>query len=132
MLRGMYLVHALLRPSGHPVPAGFAAFVSDCAEPDDQLDHAELHPDAEGGPVLGLFVTAPSMAAAEGTARALVERALKRHPALDEGVLVRCEVPFTPPFYEWLAVLPDEGGRLMPGRFRPVETDDKPDPGREK
>lgn len=132
MLGDMYLVHALLRLSDHPVPADFAAFVSGCAEPEDRLDHADLHPDAEGGPVLGLFVTAPSMAAAEGTARVLVERALKRHPVLDEGALVRCEVPFTLPFYEWLALLPDEAGRLMPGRFRPAETDDKPDTGREK
>lgn len=110
----MYLVHALLRPSDVPPPADLADFVLRCADRNEHLDHAVLHSDASPGPVLGLFVTAPSLPAAEDLARAVVERALRRHPALDETALVRCEVPFATPFYEWLAALPDADGRLMP------------------
>ncbi|MEU3788188.1 hypothetical protein [Streptomyces fructofermentans] len=110
----MYLVHALLRNAELPLPPGLDRLVTSCADGTEGLDHVSVHPDGPLGPVIGLFVTAPSLLIAEDTARRIVERALKRHPALGETSVVSCEMPLATPFLEWLLAGPEPGGQLMP------------------
>ncbi|WP_333778373.1 hypothetical protein [Streptomyces sp. IBSBF 3136] len=73
-----------------------------------------FHPDAPTGPVLGLFLSGPSLRLAESAARAVVERTLDHHDSLSEVLLVSCEAVLPTPYFEWLLERPDDGGRLMP------------------
>lgn len=114
MLTGMFLVHARLKSSGTRFPPDFADLVARCAQPDEGLRHSVFHADAPTGPVLGLFLSGPSLSLVESAARAVVERALDHHDFLSGILLVSCEAVLPTPYFEWLVERPDDGGRLMP------------------
>lgn len=120
----MYLIHARLRPPPNgELPADAAARVAARARPGDGLEHVVAHPAAEGGPVIGLFLTAPSLAAAEIAAAALCHRALAADEGLDGFTLGSCAAAFVAPFYERLLSAP--GG---PGRFGTGPDPSRPGP----
>ncbi|MCF1597257.1 hypothetical protein [Streptomyces muensis] len=77
------------------------------------MEHVVVHADGSDLLVLGLYVTAPSLEAAERTARALVLRALRLRPPLLDAEIVSCGVPLVAPFYDLLLTDP-AGGRHVP------------------
>ncbi|MFJ3880223.1 hypothetical protein ACIPW5_22545 [Streptomyces sp. NPDC090077] len=100
----MYLVHVRLDgPADLPLPEETRALFTCCAGPDDGLEHVSLHPDAPGGPVVGLFLTAPLLAAAELRAAALCMRALAAHPRLAPFRMASCGVVLVPEYWDVLA-----------------------------
>ncbi|WP_327261401.1 hypothetical protein OG444_07490 [Streptomyces sp. NBC_01232] len=100
----MYLVHVRLDgPADMPLPEETGALFTCCADPDDGLEHISLHPDAPGGPVVGLFLTAPRLAAAELRAAALCIRTLAAHSRLASFRLASCGVVLVPEYWDVLA-----------------------------
>ncbi|MBT2440931.1 hypothetical protein J7E93_12565 [Streptomyces sp. ISL-36] len=103
----MYLIHAHLEPPpGAAVPVDADTRVCALGRPEERVRHGSLHADAQPHPVLGLFVAAPSLAAAEAVAREVCERALDLDPALRGIRLLRCEAPLVAPYYEGLLTPP--------------------------
>ncbi|MCF2530037.1 hypothetical protein [Yinghuangia soli] len=99
----MYLIHAQLAPCpGGALPTGTAALISAAAETDDGLEHTILHPQALPHPVLGLFVAAESLLAAEEAALRLCRRAARVVPSLAGITVVSCGAPLVPDYYERL------------------------------
>ncbi|WP_189133344.1 hypothetical protein [Wenjunlia tyrosinilytica] len=83
--------------------------------PGDGLEHVTAHPCTGTDPVLGLFILAPSLEAAEYTATALCRRAIADRAAFGgEAVLLGCEAAFPAPPCGQPPHPPDRGGRLMP------------------
>jgi hypothetical protein len=96
MIDAMYLLHVRLRSSVGAVPADRAwALFACCARKTDGLEHVTIHADIPGSPVVGLFISAGSIEAAESTALAICRRALERHPELGMFTLVACWVKAT-------------------------------------
>ncbi|CAM5463979.1 hypothetical protein [Streptomyces abikoensis] len=103
----MYLVHAhLAPPPGTGIPQGIAARVHAARKPEEGIQHVTLHSGARPHPVLGLFVSAPSLAAAEYAARAVCLRALADDEVPPGIGLARCEAPLLTPYYELLLAPP--------------------------
>lgn len=102
----MYLVHVHLRPprSGARLPAPTATAIARSAAGHDGLVHVSVHPDPEAAPVVGLYVRAPSLAAAEAAARRLWLHAASAHSALGEWELERAEVPLLPGSDPWSTI----------------------------
>ncbi|CAK7286909.1 hypothetical protein ACNFR7_04055 [Streptomyces sp. RM1] len=99
----MYLVHARLLPGpGAVLPADAAVLVQQCAGPVDGVEFVVCHPAAPGGPVLGLFLLAPSLAEAEQAAERVCRRALSRHVPLRAFALLACGAVMAPAYYEKL------------------------------
>ncbi|MEU6882047.1 hypothetical protein [Streptomyces sp. NPDC046712] len=106
----MYLIHAHLEPPpGAALPADADVRVRALARPEERVRHGSLHADARPHPVLGLFVAASSLEAAESVARRVCERALDLDPALRGVRLLRCEAPLVAPYYEGLIAPPAPG-----------------------
>ncbi|MFB7370619.1 hypothetical protein ACFC0D_12355 [Streptomyces sp. NPDC056222] len=104
----MYLIHAHLEPPpGTGIPEDTDVRVCALGRPEERVRHGSLHADARPHPVLGLFVAAPSLAAAESVAREVCERAIGLDPALRGVRLLRCEAPLVTPYYEGLAAPPN-------------------------
>ena len=110
----MYLVHAQLHsPAGAVLPEQAAELLAACAFEGEGLEHVTVHPDAPGGPVLGLFLSASGLDRAEGNALALCHRALQTYPQLEAFTVANCGAALVPA--HWDALLPaDDPGRLMP------------------
>lgn len=101
----MYLIHAYLRVrDGAGLPAGTARHLTESACPSDGLEHVAVHPDQPTGPVVGLFLIASCLEAAECAAAALCLRAFNRAAFRDEVVFLGCQA---------VAPRPSDG-RLMP------------------
>ncbi|MGW2649015.1 hypothetical protein ACWC2T_29860 [Streptomyces sp. NPDC001393] len=101
----MYLVHARLRAAaGTAVPADVADIVTRHADADTGLEHVSVHNDAGTGLVLGLFLLARSLEAAECSALQVCLRALSHAPQLHSFTLLQCsaEAPFA--YFEELLV----------------------------
>lgn len=95
----MYLVHARFCPhAGAAWPADAAELVRAHGTGAAGLEHVVVHPDAPGGPVVGLFLVAPGLSAAESEAAAVIRRALDRCPTLAGFTLVSCQVVLIPDF----------------------------------
>lgn len=89
----MYLLHVRLRSSVGAVPADRAwALFACCACETEGLEHVTVHADIPGSAVVGLFVSAENIEAAERFALAICRRALERHPELAVFTLVGCRV----------------------------------------
>lgn len=103
----MYLIHAHLEPlPGGAVPGDAGARVVALTRPEEGVRHVTLHAEAQPRPVLGLFVAASSLTAAETVARALCERAVELDPGLAGIRVLRCEAPLIGPYYEGLVSPP--------------------------
>ncbi|MFJ8308070.1 MULTISPECIES: hypothetical protein [unclassified Streptomyces] len=96
----MYLVHArLLGPPGVRLPSCAVELVNAEARPQDGLEHVAVHPDAQPYPVIGLYVRAENLDAAETRAFGVCRR------VLNDGVfggwsLLTARVPMVDSFYE--------------------------------
>ncbi|MCX5206317.1 hypothetical protein OG897_33540 [Streptomyces sp. NBC_00237] len=119
----MYLVHARLRaPDGAELSAERVPLFMCCGRDGEGLEHVSVHSDAVGGPVVGLYLTAPSLAVAEHSALAVCRRALSAHTELAGFAVVACGAVLVPQYWDRLA-LPDGSGRITPLRDPP-----RPDP----
>ncbi|WP_020552409.1 hypothetical protein [Embleya scabrispora] len=100
----MYLIHVYLRHATDcGLPDGAAEFVLAAAEPEDGLEHVSVHAHASGGPVLGLFLLAPTLAVAEAAALRVCERALVSSAALAAFGLVGVQAALVPQAFDrWL------------------------------
>ncbi|WP_219670170.1 hypothetical protein [Streptomyces bambusae] len=106
----MYLIHLKLRlEADRLLPSGTADLVRAAARPGDRLEHVTVHPDAPGGPVLGLFLLADRLEQAEEAADALCRRALAASPELRGAALLDRQVGLVPQYYDRIAA----PGRLM-------------------
>ncbi|MEV8454407.1 hypothetical protein AB0467_18925 [Streptomyces sp. NPDC052095] len=84
-----------------------------CGREGEGLEHVSLHSDAAGGPVVGLYLTAPSLAVAERNALAVCRRALFTHTELEGFAVVSCGAVLVPQHWDRLA-LSDEDERTAP------------------
>ncbi|MGW7137818.1 hypothetical protein [Streptomyces xanthophaeus] len=85
----MYLVHVRLHAPDHTrFPPDAAQMFLGCAHDGEGAEHVSTHTDGPEGPVVGFYLTARSLAAAEHTAVVVCRRALHLHPAL-AGLSVR-------------------------------------------
>jgi hypothetical protein len=115
MLGLMHLVHVELRRTGHALlPPGVARLVLGLCGPDEPIEHVAVHGDTGGDPVLGLFVLAPSVAAAERLAAAACRRALATLPEPAGFMVGRCGVRLVPQFYDQ-QLFGDPDGQDMSG-----------------
>ncbi|MCU7827355.1 hypothetical protein [Kitasatospora sp. DSM 101779] len=93
----MYLIHVRLRAAaGAVLPPDVAGIFTSFADGDDSVEHIAVHPDAPDGPTLGLFLAAPSLAAAEAAAARLSRRAVAGHASLRGFAVVASEAPLLP------------------------------------
>ncbi|MEU3406241.1 hypothetical protein [Streptomyces sp. NPDC006670] len=104
----MYLVHARLRAPDHTsLPPDAAQLFLGCARDGEGLEHVSAHGDATGGPVVGFYLTAPSLAVAEQAASDVCRRALLAHPSLAAVDVVSFGAALVPQY--WDAVLGSDG-----------------------
>lgn len=104
----MYLVHVRLRAPDHTsLPPDAAQLFLGCALDGEGLEHVSAHGDAVGGPVVGLYLTAPSLALAERAASAVCHRALLAHPSLAGMNVVSFGAALVP--QHWDALLRSDG-----------------------
>ena len=97
----MYLVHARLESDEHAeLPADTVSLVRRCARPDEHLQHVVVHSNGATGPVLGLFLLAPTLKDAEQVAAALCQRALAENAELRPFRLTSCGVVVPWSYYE--------------------------------
>ncbi|MGW7331237.1 hypothetical protein ACWGIU_22110 [Streptomyces sp. NPDC054840] len=104
----MYLVHVRLRAPDHAsLPPDAAQLFLRCALDGEGLEHVSAHGDAAGGPVVGFYLTAPSLAVAERAASAVCHRALLAHPSLAEMNVGSFDAALVP--QHWNALLRSDG-----------------------
>lgn len=119
----MYLVHARLQaPLGGALPPDTRSLVWAQACLDEGLEHVVVHPCALPDPVIGLYVRAENLAAAELKAQGLCGRVLSCEEFAGWS-LVRAEAPMVAVHYESLL---SRSGRVagpvdgsVQGRLRP-------------
>ncbi|MGW6704374.1 hypothetical protein ACWGDE_05720 [Streptomyces sp. NPDC054956] len=97
---------------------------------DDGVEHVAVHADAQPHPVIGLYLQAVSLAAAEARAAQVCRRVLDGCAEFDGWSLLVPEVPMVAPFYEALVsasgpVRPAVDGTVQ-GRFGPAESPSTP------
>ncbi|MEU5592462.1 hypothetical protein [Streptomyces sp. NPDC020298] len=108
----MRLVHVRIRcPEGELSPENAARLIGRSAQEEEGVEHVAVHPDAENGPILGLFLTVPGVAEAERTAEAVCRRALADHEELAGFVLTVCEVALVSAF-DGETRVPNDAGQL--------------------
>ncbi|MGW6565219.1 hypothetical protein [Streptomyces sp. NPDC054975] len=95
----MYLVHIHLRPpaDGPPLPRDTDRLVAGSAVAADGFELAVAHPRVRPHPVVGVYLRARSLEAAEECAGSIWRRAVARHPQLRAWIPVRAEVPLLMP-----------------------------------
>ncbi|MGW7452501.1 hypothetical protein [Streptomyces sp. NPDC054787] len=104
----MYLVHVRLRaPDQTSLPPDAAQLFLGCALDGEGLEHVSAHGDAVGGPVVGFYLTAPSLALAEQTASALCRRTLLAHASLAAWAVVSLGAALVP--QHWNSLLQSDG-----------------------
>lgn len=93
----MYLVHVHLRSRyGDLLPEWTASAIAGSAAGLEGFEHVSVHADAFPHPVLGIYLRAPSLEAAEAAAEALYRQAWASHQALRDWEFIRAEVPLLP------------------------------------
>ncbi|MFJ9692631.1 hypothetical protein [Kitasatospora sp. NPDC101183] len=112
----MYLVHAVLRrpAAGGDLPESTALLLRTLAE---SVEHVAVHRDVRPDAVVGIYLLADSLAAAEQQAAELCRRAVKELPELCGWTVGRVGVPLVAPFYERLLSGSGLPGRIGPGTF---------------
>jgi hypothetical protein len=107
----MYLVHARLRAPDHTsLPPDTAQLFLECAHDGEGLEHVSAHGEAAGGPVVGFYLTAPSLALAQQAASAVCHRALRTCPSLAGLAVVSFSAALVP---RQRSALPRSDGRDM-------------------
>ncbi|MFH9132905.1 hypothetical protein [Streptomyces sp. NPDC017524] len=90
----MYLIHARLKaPPGGCLPSDAGRRALALSRPGERIEHATAHPNAEPDPIIGIFVVAESLLAAEALAAELCHRLLDTHAGLAGWGLRRAEAP---------------------------------------
>ncbi|MEU6576282.1 hypothetical protein [Streptomyces sp. NPDC046805] len=99
----MYLVHVHVQPplDGVLLPSGTADTVAACVRDVAGVEHVVVHADTRPHPVIGVYVSAATLEAAEETAVALWRCALKDQHSLRCWTLLRAEVPIIPIDSDW-------------------------------
>ncbi|MEU6968827.1 hypothetical protein AB0A71_13995 [Kitasatospora aureofaciens] len=115
----MYLVHAALQPvpPGRPLPADARELLWAAVRPEDRVEHVVVHPEAFPDPVLGVYLLADSLAAAESRTAGFCRRALATVPEFAGWTATKVAAPLVTPFYERLLSAPAGPGRNGPGTF---------------
>ncbi|GAA0380410.1 hypothetical protein [Streptomyces blastmyceticus] len=131
----MYLVHARLQgPPGASLPLETRSLVRSQIRDGDGVEHVTVHPHALPHPVVGLYVRADSLAAAE-TRVARLCRLLLGCAGFDGWSLPAVEAPMVVPFYESLLSDPGTAGPgtadpavdgCVQGHFGPAENPSTP------
>ncbi|MFC9297248.1 hypothetical protein ACFTWH_36565 [Streptomyces sp. NPDC057011] len=97
----MYLVHAGLRaPRDAPAVLDLRSLIRSRLGPDDGAEHISVHPHARPDPVIGLYLRAGSLAAAEERAAILIRLLLSRCPELADWTPLGAEVPLMAAAFE--------------------------------
>ncbi|ANZ13862.1 hypothetical protein SNOUR_02710 [Streptomyces noursei ATCC 11455] len=126
----MYLIHAHLQgPPGASLPLETRSLVRSQTHDGDGVEHVTVHPDAVPHPVVGLYVRADSLAAAESRAARLC-RLLLGCARFDGWSLPVVEAPLVAPFYasrwsDWGPAGPAVDG-CGQGHFGPAENPSTP------
>ena len=95
----MYLVHVRLRsPRDRALPEQTGAWVREAAGRDDGVEHVSVHRHARPDPVLGVYVMADFLEAAEKVAAAVCVRALRLRPELRAWAVLDGQVPLLMPY----------------------------------
>ncbi|WP_330330974.1 hypothetical protein OHS33_15415 [Streptomyces sp. NBC_00536] len=99
----MYLVHVHLRSPecGRLLPPEAEELVTASAADTDGFELAVVHPREQPHPVVGVYMQASSLAAAEEGAAAIWLAAAAAHPQLRPWELVRAEIPLLPLDVGW-------------------------------
>ncbi|WP_405550574.1 hypothetical protein [Streptomyces sp. NBC_01171] len=99
----MYLVHVHVQPPVHGVllPSGTADAVAACGRDVNGVEHVVVHADTHPHPVIGVYISAATLQAAEETAVTLWRRTLDDHHWLHSWTLLRAEVPLIPIDADW-------------------------------
>ncbi|QBJ88868.1 hypothetical protein D0Z67_00020 [Streptomyces seoulensis] len=94
----MYLVHVHVQPPVHGVllPSGTADAVAACGRDVTGVEHVVVHADTHPHPVIGVYISAATLKAAEETAVTLWHHTLLHHHWLHPWTLLRAEVPLIP------------------------------------
>ncbi|MER7394148.1 hypothetical protein ABT381_01350 [Streptomyces sp. NPDC000151] len=102
----MYLVHLALEPQppGNTLPPDTGRIIAACATGEDALEHVVVHSDARPLPVIGFYLRATGLDAAEAAAERVWRRAVEAQPALSDWELRRAEVPLLMPHMLWPGV----------------------------
>ncbi|MGW4699430.1 hypothetical protein [Streptomyces sp. NPDC004285] len=97
----MYLIHAqLVVRHGEILPAALPEKICRQDVEPASVEYVVLHDDVPGVPVLGLFVAAADLGAAEQAAELACLRVLAAGPVPAAWSVVRCEAGFVADFYE--------------------------------
>jgi hypothetical protein len=104
----MYLVHAELRaPSpGGELPPDAARLLLAAALPAERIEHVVVHGRGGPAPVLGVYVLADRLEAAEAAVAALLRRAPDTVPGLHGWTSARVAAPLVAAYYERLLAEP--------------------------
>jgi hypothetical protein len=95
----MYLVHVRLRGAlGRALPEQTGSWVRAAAGLDDGVEHVSVHRNARPDPVLGVYVIADFLEAAERVAAAVCARALRLRPELRAWAVLEGRVPLLLPY----------------------------------
>ncbi|MCX5198630.1 hypothetical protein OOK31_32895 [Streptomyces sp. NBC_00249] len=118
----MYLIHAGLRaPSGGgQLPVRAAESMLALAETDvnTPVEHVSAHAHALPDPVVGVYVLAENLEAAERAAEVLCRRAVEEVRALRGWTVTRVGAPLVAPYYEHLLKTSSGlAGRIGTGPF---------------
>jgi hypothetical protein len=94
----MYLVHILLRPpcDGTALPADTGTVLTASAADGMRVEHVTVHARGRPFPVIGVYVHATTLRAAEATAEDLWWRACADERTLRRWTLLRAEAPLLP------------------------------------
>ncbi|MGK4580141.1 hypothetical protein [Kitasatospora sp. HPMI-4] len=113
----MYLVHADLR-APHPdmaLPQDIGPLIHAVAMQHEQIEHISVHRTSGPEPVLGVYLIADHLDAAEAVVATLCRRAIDTVPALRGWSTPRVGAPLVTPFYERLLSSSGLAGRISPG-----------------
>ncbi|MEU4890918.1 hypothetical protein AB0B12_05035 [Streptomyces sp. NPDC044780] len=111
----MYLVHVRMgTPAGFVLPEQPHRCFIDRALSSEKVEHASVHSDEPGLVVVGLFLVAESVVAAETTALDVTIRTLAGESAWDGARILSCSVALVADFFNHLInESSGDGGRSM-------------------
>jgi hypothetical protein len=100
----MYLVHVHLwpHPGGCDLPDTTASVIADCGSDITGFEHVSVHSPNDSAPVVGIYLRAPTLEAAELAAESLWRHSCTAYPWLCGWKFRRAEAPLMMPEpYPW-------------------------------